>query len=85
MFSKRWDGRLVHEVDPFQRVIPYVMRTRTDSMNMFEESIQCEGMDAYIAKQAACGYRFTYMHITIAALVRLMALRPQLNRFVGRV
>ena len=84
MFSKRWDGRLVHEVDPFQRVIPYVMRTRTDSLNLFEESIQCEGMDAYIAKQAACGYRFTYMHITIAALVRLMALRPQLNRFVVR-
>ena len=39
MFSKRWDGRLVHEVEPFQRIIPYVMRTRTDSMNMFEESI----------------------------------------------
>lgn len=84
MFSKRWDGRLVHEVEPFQRIIPYVMRTRTDSMNMFEESIQCEGMDAYIAQQAESGWRVTYLHITIAALVRLIALRPQLNRFVVR-
>ncbi|MGN0478279.1 MAG: 2-oxo acid dehydrogenase subunit E2 [Hominenteromicrobium sp.] len=51
---------------------------------MFEENIQCEGMDAYIERQAQNGYRFTYLHITIAALVRLIALRPQLNRFVVR-
>ena len=37
MFGKRVDGRQVHEVEPFQRIVPYIMRTRTDSMNMFEE------------------------------------------------
>lgn len=84
MFGRRWDGRQVHEVEPFQRIIPYVMRTRTDSMNMFEESIPCAGMDAYIGAQRESGYKITYLHIVIAALVRLVALRPQLNRFVVR-
>lgn len=84
MLGKRSDGRQVHEVEPFQRIVPYIMRTRTDSMNMFEENIYCEPMDTYIKKQAEDGYRVTYLHVTIAALVRLIALRPQLNRFVVR-
>ena len=48
MFSKRSDGRVVHNIDPFQKIVPYIMRTRTDSMNYFTENILCEGMDTYI-------------------------------------
>lgn len=71
-------------MDPFQKIMPYLMRTRTDSMNMFEENLPCETMDDYIGEQLRCGRRLTYMHIVIAAVVRLIALRPQLNRFVVR-
>ena len=46
MFSKRSDGRLVREIEPFQKIMPYIMKTRTDSMNMFEENITCESMDS---------------------------------------
>lgn len=60
------------------------MRTRTDSMNMFEESIPCAGMDNYVNMRRAQGEQITYLHVMIAALVRLVALRPQLNRFVMR-
>lgn len=84
MFGKRVDGRQVHEVEPFQRIVPYIMRTRTDSMNMFEESIPCAGMDNYVNMRRAQGEQITYLHVMIAALVRLVALRPQLNRFVMR-
>lgn len=84
MFGKRTDGRQVHEVEPFQRIVPYIMRTRTDSMNMFEESIPCAGMDNYVNMRRAQGEQITYLHVMIAALVRLVALRPQLNRFVMR-
>lgn len=84
MFGKRSDGRQVHEVEPFQRIIPYIMRTRTDSMNMFEESIPCAGMDGYVSERRAKGDQITYLHVVVAALVRLVALRPQLNRFVVR-
>lgn len=74
-------------IDPIQCITPYIMKTRTDSMNMFEESIPCEGMDAYIREKREEGLRLTYMHIMIAAIVRTIALRPRLNRFVmnGRI
>ncbi|MFR7552802.1 MAG: 2-oxoglutarate dehydrogenase, partial [Acutalibacteraceae bacterium] len=61
MFGKRSDGRQVHEVEPFQRIIPYIMRTRTDSMNMFEESIPCAGMDGYFSERSAKGDQNTYL------------------------
>lgn len=87
MFEKRPDGRLVRDLNPMDQIIPYLMKTRTDSMNMYEDTFACEPMDAYIKEKAAQGIKLSYMHIIIAALVRLFALRPQLNRFVmnGRI
>ena len=87
MFGKRYDGRRVRNIDPIQCITPYIMKTRTDSMNMFEESISCGEMDAFIKAKRAEGLRLSYMHLTIAAIVRTIALRPRLNRFVmnGRI
>lgn len=87
MFGKRYDGKVVKKMPPIQRIMPYIMKTRTDSMNMYEEFFPTEGMDAYIKKKSAEGLKLSYMHIVIAAMVRLLATRPQLNRFVmnGRI
>ena len=87
MFKKRPDGRLVKDLEPMQQIMPYVMTTRTDSMNMYDDTFDCAPMDAYIKEKAEEGLELNYMHIMIAALVRLIALRPQLNRFVmnGRI
>jgi pyruvate/2-oxoglutarate dehydrogenase complex dihydrolipoamide acyltransferase (E2) component len=87
MFHKRPDGRLVKDIEPMQQIMPYVMKTRSDSMNMYEDTFDCAPIDAYIKEKAEQGIELNYMHIVIAALVRLIALRPQLNRFVmnGRI
>lgn len=82
MFGKRPDGRIIRNLEPMQQIMPYVMKTRNDAMNMYEDTFDCSGMDAYIKEKAAEGIRLDYMHIVIAAFVRILALRPQLNRFV---
>lgn len=82
MFGKRPDGRVIKQLEPMQKIMPYIMKTRTDSMNMYEDTFNCAGMDAYIKAKAKEGVKLGYMHILIAAVVRLLALRPQLNRFV---
>lgn len=82
MFKNRYDGRRLKNIDPFQKIMPYVMKTRTDSMNMFEDLIPCAPLDAYIKEKAEQGIKIGYMQILIAAAVRIIALRPQLNRFV---
>lgn len=82
MFGKRPDGRVIKNLDPIQQIMPYVMKTRNDAMNMYEDTFPCEPMDAYVKKMADEGIKISYMHIIIAALVRLLAIRPQLNRFI---
>lgn len=81
MFGRRPDGRRLKDLEPMQAIMPYIMKTRTDSMNMYEDTFACEAMDAYISKKGEEGIKLGYMQIIIAAVVRLIALRPQLNRF----
>ena len=82
MFGKRPDGRAIRNLDPMQKIMPYIMKTRTDSMNMYEDTFPCDVWDTYIKEKEQQGIKMGYMHIIIAAMVRLIALRPQLNRFV---
>jgi len=82
MFGKRPDGRVIKNLEPMQQIMPYILKTRTDSMNMYEDTFSCEAWDSYIKEKAAENIKINYMHIIIAAVVRLIALRPQLNRFV---
>ena len=87
MPKKRPDGREVRSIPPIQKIMPYIMKTRTDSMNMYDDTFDCEAMDAYIKEKEAEGVKMSYMHIFIAGVVRMIALRPQLNRFImnGRI
>ena len=87
MLKKRPDGRVVKTIPPIQKIMPYIMKTRTDSMNMYDDVFNCEEWDSYIKEKEAEGLKMSYMHIFIAGVVRMIALRPQLNRFImnGRV
>lgn len=82
MFGKRPDGRVLRNLEPMEQIMPYILKKRYDSMNMFEDTLPCEPWDNYIKEKAEQGIKITYMDIFIAGVVRLMALRPQLNRFV---
>lgn len=87
MLGKRPDGRRIKNLEPMQMIMPYIMKERSDSMNMYKDTFNCEPWDAYIKEKEAEGLKLGYMHILIAAIVRLIALRPQLNRFCmnGRI
>lgn len=84
MFGKRPDGRVIKTLAPMEKIIPYIMKERHDSMTLYEDNFDCAPMDAYIRKKREEGVKVTYMHILIAAAVRMIALRPALNRFVMR-
>ena len=87
MFSKRSDGRVV-KMDPLLKQTPHIMSRRSDAMNYCKVPVRCEAMDEFIKKmRAEEGVHFTYIDIFIACMVRLMAERKHLNRFVnnGRV
>ena len=58
------------------------MKTRSDSHVYYMQDIPLTTLDEYIAKKEKEGIKISYMNIIYAALVRLLAERPRLNRFV---
>ena len=82
MFGHRADGKKVKNLSPLFRVIPCVMRERSDSQVFFKQDIPLKALDEYIDKKAEEGIRISYMNIVFAAVIRIIAERPQLNRFI---
>ena len=82
MLGYRSDGRKIKSIPPFFKIIPQVMRTRSDSQVYYSYDIPIKEMDEYINKKAEENIRISYMQIIYAAMVRLIAQRPQLNRFI---
>lgn len=87
MFGLRPDGKIARDIDPIQRIMPHIMSERHDSQNLTTFDCPCEPLDEFIRAQAEQGEKYTYMHIVIAAIVRLLANFPRTNRFVmnGRI
>jgi hypothetical protein len=81
MFSKRSDGRLIKGLDPFFKLIPHIMPNRSDAQIFYKQELTTDIFDHYIKEKRLDGYEISYMAIVISALVRLLALRPSLNRF----
>ncbi|NLG81863.1 MAG: 2-oxo acid dehydrogenase subunit E2 [Bacilli bacterium] len=82
-FGDRYDGRLLRKVDPFYKIIPYIMKTRVDSQIFFDDKIILEKTEKYIQEKRAQNINIGFLHVVIAAMVRTMALKPRLNRFVS--
>lgn len=81
-WGDRYDGWRVRRVDAVFRVIPYILRTRMDAQNFFEERIQVDKIEEFIKKHREDIPDLSIMHVIMAALVRLISQRPHLNRFV---
>ena len=80
--ADRYDGWRVRNVDAVYNVIPFIMRTRMDSQNLFEENIPIEGIEEFIRAHREDIPDLSIMHVIMAAAVRMIALKPYVNRFV---
>lgn len=82
--TDRYDGRRLRSLDPFYKIIPYIMRTRIDAQNFFEEKIEISNTEDYIRrKRKEVDEPLTFLHIIIAAIVRTISQKPGLNRFIA--
>ena len=80
----RKDGWRVRGKDPFFSVIPHIMPTRTGAMVGFEEVIDSTALDAFVRRmrRESDMTELSRLIVIMAALVRMMAKYPQVNRFV---
>lgn len=80
----RRDGRRLRTLQPMSYAMPYIMKTRADSQNHFEDVIDITEIEKYLDKKHRDGYTdMTILHVILAAYVRVVSERPGLNRFVA--
>lgn len=82
MFNKRYDGRLLKTLNPFNKMMPYIMKERSDAQVFYEDEICIDNLEEYIKRKREEGVKLSYMQIIIAAMTRVGLERPALNRFV---
>lgn len=83
-FGDRYDGRLIRSADPFFRLIPYIMKSRSDAQVFFDERIELDSINDYLKQKKDEGLRnIGFLHIAIAAIVRTLSQKPGANRFVA--
>ncbi len=66
-------------------VSPFIMRTRNDSSNFFSGCVELGRIENYIKKKRKDDglSGFGFLHVMIAAYVRLISQKPGLNRFIA--
>ena len=82
MFGKRSDGRKIKTINPLFRIMPHIMKRRSDAHVYYTTDIPLNKLDEYINLKEQDGIKISYMHIVYTALVRILGERPSFNRFV---
>ena len=80
----RYDGRRLRSLSPFYLITPYIMRTRADAHDYFEDRINIAAAESWLRSLRERGHAdIGYLHLFIAVMVRAISQRPRLNRFVA--
>lgn len=91
LFIDRPDGRRVRQAHALNAVMPYMMRRRNQSAVYYEKDIDVENALRHVrAKNSSLRVqaeavdpdRYSLFSLALAAFVRTVAIRPELNRFV---
>ena len=90
MSDRKWrwgdrnDGRLLRSLSPMTKIMPYIMPTRNDGCNQYEESFEVSALDRNLRRLRVDGYKgIGILHFLIAAYVRCVSMLPGVNRFVA--
>lgn len=82
-FGDRKEGRMLRSLPAFAKFVPFIMPTRNDACNQYEESFEVSDCDRRLRKLRVDGYKgIGILHFIIAAYIRGVSMLPGMNRFV---
>lgn len=82
-FGDRKEGRLLRSLPAFAKFVPFIMPTRNDACNQYEESFEVSDVDRRLRKLRVDGNKgISILHFIIAAYIRGVSMLPGMNRFV---
>ncbi len=83
-YGDRPDGRLIKNIPPMTKIIPFMMPTRNQSSNLIFDSVEITEMQKYIREKRRQGLKhFGINHVFLAAYIRCCNECPGVNRFLS--
>ena len=80
----RIDGRRLRKIQGMLRFMPYLMPQRCDALNYFADSFDITEAEKFCREKVNAGMmNFSILHLLIAAYVRVVSQRPEINRFIA--
>ncbi len=84
-FGDRRDGKLIKDLDPMHVITPILYPNRCDNEAYISERIDLAPVRAYLEKinKDEEVFPYTIFHILVTAVIKVLTLRPKMNRFVA--
>lgn len=81
----RRDGIWLRDIDPMHGFTPYIYPNRADNEAFINEEIDLTNINQYMQAKNAENpvFRYTYFHMILAAIVKVVTLKPRMNRFIA--
>jgi 2-oxoacid dehydrogenases acyltransferase (catalytic domain) len=80
----RSDGVRLRKLPGFRKIFPFLMRTRTESAVYFSKRLAVAPTLAWLERtNGGREKKLSFFYVVLAAAVRTLALRPEINRFVA--
>ena len=83
-FGDRRDGVLLRDLDALHFITGVLYPNRCDNEAYISVKVDLTNMQAFLDRKNADSpeFKYTFMHVIIAALEKTILLRPKLNRFI---
>lgn len=83
-FGDRSDGYKLRTINPMNKIMPYIMPQRCDACNTYADMFDVTKTDKFCRQKVKEGKTsFGFLHVMLAAYIRMLSQRPAVNRFVS--
>lgn len=84
-FGDRKDGTLLRDISAMHYVMPLMYPNRCDNEAFISERIDLTNVMAYLEKKNADApvYKYNLFHVMVTTMLKVITLRPKMNRFIA--
>lgn len=78
----RKDATLIRDIDELHIAMAHCYPNRADNEAYISEQIELAPIKQWIANHSDAEFSYTFFHVIVAAIMKLLVVRPKLNRFI---
>lgn len=81
-FGDRKDAKLIRDIDELHIAMAHCYPNRTDNEAYISETIELKPIQDWINAHKDEDFKYTFFHLIVTGLLKLLVIRPKLNRFI---